>query len=135
MSRKTLKANEFLELGLSLLIQRFSGIGYWRIDLPSEVLHWSSQIYEIHGYNVDRFVPDVDSAIAAYHPEDRPKIRDAIESALQGHEGFSLRARILHRDGHVIWIDNLCEILREEDGTPTAICGVLKIASDVEAEN
>ena len=90
------EANRFLNLA-----EEIAHVGHWRVELPEYTLTWSSEVYRIHGRDPDTFWPDVASAIALYHPEDRADVDRCLTEAIAGCGNFSFALRILRPDGEV----------------------------------
>ena len=70
------------------LAERVAGVGHWFISLESDSLFWSDEIYRIHGKDAATFVPEVNSALDFYHPEDAPGVRDALAKAIEDKQPF-----------------------------------------------
>ena len=73
-------------------------LGHWRLDVKSETVTWSKQVFQIHGLDGDR-PPLLEEAILAYHPDDRNMVSEMLTHAIQGQHGFEFVARILRPDG------------------------------------
>ena len=50
---------------------RLSGLGYWSIDVATNTLAWSDQVFIIHGLEPGSVEPTIDFAVSFYHPDDR----------------------------------------------------------------
>lgn len=86
-------------------IQTISNTGYWRYDVSTGSVLWSDRVYEIHGLEPDPSGVNIDTAIAAYHPDDRQRVRDCISHSLETGEAFDFDLRIVRPDGstrHVV---------------------------------
>jgi PAS domain S-box-containing protein len=83
----------------------------------------SPAIQRITGYTPEAYYADPALALAiVYAEEDRMRLR---QMARSGHAGQqSLELRIVHRDGHVIWIEQRFVTLRDATGQVTAIEGI-----------
>ena len=64
-----------------LMAEEIAHVGHWRLDVRENRLTWSQEIYRIYGVDPDSGEQTVDSAVAAYHPEDQPVVADAIGPA------------------------------------------------------
>ncbi len=64
------------------------------------------------------------------HPEDRDRVLAEV-AAMSDHVGrWSLEYRMLHRDGHAVWLRDEAVLVRAADGTPLFHQGVLFDISD-----
>lgn len=59
------------------------------------------------------------------HPEDRPKLGAALNAHLPGPATFALDYRLLHRDGHIVWVRSIVNIRPRPDGDGAACIGLL----------
>ncbi|WP_254526071.1 bacterio-opsin activator domain-containing protein [Natrinema caseinilyticum] len=87
--------------------QRIAGVGGWELDLetdsPYEVT-MTDEVYRIHEVPVG--VPfDLETGIEFYHPDDRPRIRAAIERAIETGERYELEARLITAEGNERWVN------------------------------
>jgi hypothetical protein len=55
--------------------------GTFRYDAESLVLHWSDEIYALHGYCRGEIVPTIELLYSHKHPEDRERCRDVFAAA------------------------------------------------------
>ncbi|MFL5736498.1 MAG: PAS domain-containing protein [Actinomycetota bacterium] len=97
------------------------------IDLPDEAMtpvYVSPQIEKVLGVTAQEYV-DEDVWEEYLHPQDRDR---AIEEALRGVSGsepFSIEYRMRRRDGRETWIRDEAVVLRDEEGAPTFVQGVM----------
>ncbi len=82
-------------------IQTISNTGYWRYDVSTGSVLWSDRVFEIHGLEPDPAGVNIDKAIAAYHPDDRQRVRDCISHSLETGEAFDFDLRIVRPDGSI----------------------------------
>jgi PAS domain S-box-containing protein len=110
---------------LLLLAEQIAQVGHWRIDLASNVLTWSGEVYRMHGLARERFVPDAATAIELYHPDDREEVRRCVTEAIETGRGYEFSLRIVRPGGECreVVSRGLCE--RAADGTVTAIFGTI----------
>ena len=59
------------------------------------------------------------------HPEDRQIAAETCMLSTAAGEDHRLEYRILHKDGHIVWIDDIVRVVRDESGTPRQLRGVL----------
>ncbi len=78
-----------------------SKIGSWRVDVIGNTLHWSDEVYRIHGRNREAYTPDIASAIEHYHPEDRDYVSTCVSQAIEQRKDFGFERRIVRADGEV----------------------------------
>ncbi|WP_198664578.1 PAS domain-containing sensor histidine kinase [Halorubrum sp. 48-1-W] len=94
--------------------QEVAHIGGWKLDLQSESLRWSDEVYRIHGLPPDADVR-VEDAIEFYHPDDRDTIRKAVDRLTSEGEPYDVELRIVTVDDDVRWVRALGEPVYEDD--------------------
>lgn len=82
-----------------LLGESVAHIGHWSVDLRTQALYWSPEVFRIHGLDPESFSPTVPAAIDRYHPVDRARVAEHIERAVAERSGFDFQLRILRPDG------------------------------------
>jgi PAS domain S-box-containing protein len=108
------------------LAERAAGLGYWRVSLPDYAVFWSDEVFRIHGLDPARFDPNVDSPMRFYHPDDRPKVAEALSQAREASEQVEFEARLITDAGEERVV--LARGLREYDaaGAPVGVVGVFQ---------
>ena len=96
--RELERNREFLEQ-----TQNVANVGGWEIDLRTESLRWTDEVYRIHGADME-FEPTVEDGIEFYHPEDRTTVQDAVERVATEGEPYDLELRIVTADDEVRWV-------------------------------
>lgn len=114
------------------LAEKMAGVGQWRVDVATSRVSWSDEVYRIHGVAREAFDPCVDDALAFYHPDDRQTMADAVQSAIEGGEGYGLTLRLIRADGEVRLVEAHAECERAPDGRVTAVFGVFQDVTERE---
>jgi len=109
-------------------------LGHWRVDSLAGEHFWSDEVYRIHG--IDRnAAPSFDDALAAYHPDDRDRVRTIVERAYLTHEGYGFKARIFRPDGTMVHILIRGEVDVDGTGQVLGLFGIVQdITEQAEAE-
>ncbi|MBV7255622.1 diguanylate cyclase [Pacificimonas sp. WHA3] len=102
-----------------------AGVGHWRIDLGTDMMFWSDQVYSIHGLEIQPFSAG-DDGLAVYRTADRANIRHIIQEASKTGEDFEYRASIKRPDGQVRHIMSKGSVEVGDDGQATALFGMLQ---------
>ncbi|MFA9415473.1 PAS domain-containing protein [Natrinema sp. HArc-T2] len=106
--------------------QQLANVGAWQLDVtttPAE-LRWTDEVYRIHGLSPEQEV-DLEQSISFYHPEDRPRVREAVEHALEDGEPYDLTLRIEPADGGLRWVRTICNPV-QTDGEVVALRGAFQ---------
>ncbi len=105
-------------------IQTVSNTGYWRYDVSTGSVLWSDRVFEIHGLEPDPSGVDIDTAIAAYHPDDRQRVRDCISHSLETGEAFDFDLRIVRPDGSIRHVVSRGEVENADEPGAARLFGV-----------
>ncbi|RKD93875.1 PAS domain S-box protein [Halopiger aswanensis] len=107
-------------------VQRMANIGGWELDVTDEpqLAIWSDELYRLHDLPRD-VDPDFETALACYHPEDRPLVREELERALETETAYELEARIRTDAGENKWVRAIGEPIHE-NGDLVAYRGALQ---------
>lgn len=127
------RAQRDLALGRARLDLAMAGAdeGFWDLDLVNRAIYFSPRAQDIIGDAAGEGPQSLDAWEATIVPEDREQAREALRRHLAGespHYVIEYRAR--HRDGHEVWIHSRGQAVRDADGRPTRMLGML---SDVTA--
>ena len=82
VARRRASHRERLEAALEL-----ADAGAWEYGSETETMWWSTQARDVHGVSPDRPL-SLDDVVDLYAPDDRPRIRDAVDRALTEGEPF-----------------------------------------------
>ena len=98
--------------------QRLLGIGVWRMDLDTDQLFWSENVYEIYGVQSGEFVLNYDSYVALVHPEDRAEMQAQFAGFKQATQPqFEFRHRIVRpSDGGIVHVQGVAELATGQGG-------------------
>ncbi len=110
--------------------EQVSRVGHWRVDLANESVHWSPQVYRIHGYEPGSFQPSLADGIEAYHPDDREVVADAVGRSVKEGSSFDFRLRLIRADGEERLVHSRGMAERDGAGGVNAIFGVFQDVTD-----
>jgi purine catabolism regulator len=109
------------------LVEQIPAILY--IDLPDEndsTVYVSPQIEEILGISPDVWINDPGNLwVEQLHPEDRERVIKDYEEFLSTGKQQIHDYRMMRPDGRVVWIHDRSTIVRDEEGKPLLIQGVM----------
>jgi PAS domain S-box-containing protein len=99
-------------------------VGYWRFDLQTQDVHWSDEVYRIHGW-LPSCRPTLETVLEAYHRDDRKRVTESIERAMRDGTPYSFEARVVRPDGAVRTILAGGQVVRD-DGTISGLFGAVQ---------
>ena len=103
---------------------------------PVQPTYMSPQYEQLFGYTPEERLADPSLWERLIHPDDRARVLAEVAALPDGVEGWSFEYRMVHRDGHVVWVRDQATRAYGDDGTPLFYLGVLfditesKIAQD-----
>jgi PAS domain S-box-containing protein len=90
-------------------------VGIVLVDRDGRPLHYNSALREMLGYGQEEIGPFPFVEFA--HPEDRERVaRAQSELTAGGREWVQIEARLLRKDGAVVWVDLVASAIRDEKG-------------------
>ncbi|MGB3494225.1 MAG: PAS domain S-box protein [Elainellaceae cyanobacterium] len=86
-------------------VQRIAKIGNWSWDLVNDERWWSPQMYKIAGLDPEQYAapPDVEIANQNIHPDDRQRVNQVIQAAIEQCQSYEIEFRFLRPDGSVVY--------------------------------
>ena len=106
--------------------QRIGRVGNWELDLASGRLWWSQEVYGLFGITPEEFDPTLHGFERWVHPEDRPLLKPARDSALRDGKLVNIEYRVVKPDGSIAWMHEIDEARRNEQGEPVRFGGVVQ---------
>ena len=106
--------------------QRIAKVGSWELELHSNKLFWTDEIYSLFELDKDRFDASYEAFLEAIHPEDREAVNVAYTQSLENQKPYAITHRLLLADGRVKWVEERCSTVFAEDGTPLISKGTVQ---------
>ncbi len=106
--------------------QRIAGVGSWELELDSNTLHWSDEIFRIFGVTRDAFTPTYDAFLSFVHPDDVPRMTAAQQHALRGDGLLDVEHRIVRADGSVRHVHERGRLVDVDTGRAGKLAGTVQ---------
>jgi len=104
--------------------QRIGKMGSFEVNLHEGRIHWSDELYRI--LDLDPTTPpSTELFVQRLHEDDREHIGFLVERSKQTGQTERSRARIVHRDGSVHYVDMMAHTERDPSGTVLSIRGTV----------
>lgn len=100
-----------------------ANIGVWEYDLTTGAEVWSDIRRELFGLSKNSAI-DFDVVINIVHPDDREKVKKAVEDAILQRQNYCLEYRVVWPDGSVHWLWGKGRVLVDAAGKATRVTGV-----------
>ena len=95
-------------------IANLSGVGGWELNVATNELIWTEKTREIHELEPG-FTPTVELALSYYAPDSRPKITEAVQTAIEAGTGWDLELPFITAKGRDIWVRAAGRPIIEDD--------------------
>ncbi len=106
--------------------QRIAHLGNWDWNIVTNDLYWSDEIYRIFGLTPRSFPGTYPAFLNTIHPEDRPGVEEAVNTALAHGKPYSIDHRIVLPDGRHRIVHEQAEITFDPQGNPVMMCGTVQ---------
>ncbi|MDD3519063.1 MAG: EAL domain-containing protein, partial [Chromatiales bacterium] len=106
--------------------QRIARIGSWDLDLSTNHLTWTREVYRIFELDPDQVSPSYEGFLAAIHPEDRGMVDQAYHDSLRTRRPYKLEHRLQMPDGRIKYVEEQCETSYDTFGKPLRSFGTVQ---------
>jgi PAS domain S-box-containing protein len=102
--------------------QEVAHVGSWSWDIRANRVAWSAELYNLYGIPYSTPMT-YDSFLEAIHPDDRDRMRRAIEHALADAVPFAVDHRAVTPDGRARWLHGRGRVVLDTSGRPARMLG------------
>ncbi|MGK7397921.1 MAG: PAS domain S-box protein [Candidatus Cyclobacteriaceae bacterium M3_2C_046] len=113
--------------------QKIAKLGSWEMDVRTQQLKWSDQLYKLYGYEEQSFEPTMEHMIQAIHPDEREQVMEKIMDSIHNSKDYHTEKRVIHPDGTMLYVQSRGEVV-ENNGTFKVTGTVLDITERKKAE-
>ncbi|VAX06047.1 diguanylate cyclase/phosphodiesterase (GGDEF & EAL domains) with PAS/PAC sensor(s) [hydrothermal vent metagenome] len=106
--------------------QKIAHIGNWELDLVSNTLKWSDEIFRIFEIDPGKFTPTYDRFIDSIHPDDRNMVNQAYSDSLEHKTAYNITHRLLMKDGRIKYVNECCKTDFDDNGQALRSIGVIQ---------
>jgi diguanylate cyclase (GGDEF)-like protein/PAS domain S-box-containing protein len=120
-------------MDLNILKQRAKAFDYLFdavvvTDMHGDIIDWNKGSEGLYGYTKEEAVGQ--SVSILHVPEDTEHITAEVISAVEQFGKWSGEVRMLHKDGHIGWIESMCVPIYDEDNTMIGALGINRDITD-----
>ena len=107
--------------------QEISHLGSWSLDLITNHLTWSNEIYHIFGLQQKELSATYEGFLEAIHPEDRDAVNSAYSNSIkEGKDSYEIEHRIVRKhSGEIRHVYEKCEHLKDASGKVVSSVGMI----------
>jgi PAS domain S-box-containing protein/putative nucleotidyltransferase with HDIG domain len=108
--------------------QKISHVGSWELDLSTNRLIWSDEVYRIFGLQPQEFIATYETFLDSIHPDDRNSVDAAYSSSLrEGRDSYEIEHRVVQKHTHdVRYVHERCEHVRDTSGRIVRSVGMVQ---------
>lgn len=115
--------------------QRVAHIGNWDYDLATGKITWTEELFHILNRDPALGEPNYQENLQLYHPDDREKLRQAVEQAITTGEPYKLIIRIVLPDNSIRYINAIGRVGYNTAGEVIRLYGTAQDVTDyIQAE-
>ncbi|MCB9481786.1 MAG: PAS domain S-box protein [Desulfobacteraceae bacterium] len=121
------KSEKALEKSESRLkeAEKIAGFGHWELDLLTNRLFWSDQIYEIFEINPDEFEATYENFIEKIHPDERDMVNNSFQESLRKKIPYFIEHRLMMKDGRIKYVEERCATHYDENDNAQFCIGTI----------
>jgi PAS domain S-box-containing protein len=105
------------------LAQSAGGLATWDWDLSTGNVFWSPSSAKVFGRPLEELT-DMEGVTAAFHPDDRDGVMEAVQRAIDGTGVYHHEFRVVWPDRSIHWVEGQATIIRSPDGTALRVLGI-----------
>jgi len=111
--------------------QRIAKVGSWTLELQSNHLEWSDEIFHLFEINKAEFNASYEAFLEAIHPDDRDLVNQAYLNSLQTKQPYEIKHRLLFSDGRIKHVHESCETLFDNNGQAILSRGTVQDITEI----
>lgn len=105
--------------------ERMALLGSWELDIVTNVLTWSDEIFRIFEIDPAQFDASFEAFLNAIHPDDRDAVNQAYSTSLETRTNYAIDHRLLMPDGRVKHVHEQCITFYGVDGRAVRSVGTV----------
>lgn len=130
MERKKIDAELAKNRAMLIRAQELGHIGSWELDLATNDLTWSKEVYTIYGLDPAMGSPKYDLVINSLAPECRNDFLKDIDDALKLKKPFEREYILIRPDGTRVNTHTKGEVVYDREGHPVKMYGMVQDITD-----
>jgi PAS domain S-box-containing protein len=110
--------------------QRIAKLGSWELNLRTDELVWSDEVYRIFEIDKASFQATCEAFLDCIHPEDRERVSRAFIESLSQNKPYDIIHRLNLPQGRIKYVHELSETQCDGEGTPIYARGTVQDITD-----
>ena len=108
-------------------VEHLANLGHWELDLVTNSLYWSDEIYRIFDLDPERFGATYESFLEIVHPDDRKFVHKAFSESIKNKTDYDIVHRLQLKDGRIKYVHEKCQTIYDTDGRPSLSIGTVTL--------
>ncbi len=113
------------------LVLQASQLGMWEWDMRTNQVFWDERMHHIFGYFDKSFDQQLETFRKHIHPDDLPKLRQAVEEAIAEDKPYHVELRIIWDDQSIHYNIGQGIVLKDQSGAPEKLIGASLDITDI----
>lgn len=106
--------------------QRLSQIGSWELDLITNKLYWTDEVFRIFGLESNKFNYTYEGFLNSIHPDDKGYVNNAYNDSVINKVPYNIVHRILLKNGIVKYVNERGKTFYDKTGKPVRSIGTVQ---------
>jgi PAS domain S-box-containing protein len=106
--------------------QRLAKMGSWKLEIATEKLIWSDEVYNIFEINKEKSKVTLEQFFDGIHPDDLNNVKEAYQNSLKDKIPYDIVHRLLMKDGRIKYVNERCETSFDEAGNALISIGTVQ---------
>ena len=113
--------------------QKIAQLGHWELDIETDTLYWSDEIYRIFGIEPQEFKATSEAFLDTVHPEDRNYVNKSYTESADKKTQYDIEHRIVLKNGNVKWVHEICSTEYDENDKAVRSIGIVHDITEIKA--
>jgi PAS domain S-box-containing protein len=105
--------------------QRMAHLGNWELEIATNKLLWSDEVYRIFGFKPKQIDVTYELFMSCVHPDDRDLVRESVHKALDEGKPYNVSHRIIKSDGGERVLNEKAEVVYDANRQPARMIGTV----------
>ena len=106
--------------------QSLAKVGGWELDLLTNQMYWSDEMFSIYEVSPQDHVPSIENNLLYFAPESRDRFAAAVQKAIYTGQNYDLSLALITARGTQRTVRATCETIKADDGRTVRIFGALQ---------
>jgi len=106
--------------------EKIAKFGNWELNLTTNKLFWSDQIFEIFGISKSEFSATSEGFFKIVHPDDREFVYNEYKNAITSKTHYNIEHRLLLKTGEIKYVHEKGLTIYDTDGKPLKTIGTVQ---------